>query len=107
MDTTLRSNNWMISNNFKIDIPKLPIGVFADFGMFQSYLSGNNIKWGYNAGIYTSIVVNEEIIGVYLPILYSDNIGGTLNELKVLQRISFIFDLENINPFTIKKTIKP
>ncbi|MDC3133589.1 M1 family metallopeptidase [Bacteroidota bacterium] len=107
MDSTLRSNNWMISNNFKIDIPKLPIGVFADFGMFQSYLSGNNIKWGYNAGIYTSIVVNEEIIGVYLPILYSDNIGGTLNELKVLQRISFIFDLENINPFTIKKTIKP
>ena len=31
MDTTLRSDNWMISNNFKIDIPKLPIGVFASF----------------------------------------------------------------------------
>ena len=31
MDTTLISDNWMISNNFKIDIPKLPIGLFADF----------------------------------------------------------------------------
>ena len=107
MDTTLRSNNWMISNNFKMDIPKLPIGVFADLGIFKSSSGDNKIKWGYNAGIYTSIVVNEEIIGIYLPILYSDNIGGTLNDFKVLQRINFIFNLKSINPFTIKKTIKP
>ena len=107
MDTTLRSNNWMISNNFKMDIPKLPIGIFADLGIFKSSSGDNKIKWGYNAGIYTSIVVNEEIIGIYLPILYSDNIGGTLNDFKVLQRINFIFNLKSINPFTIKKTIKP
>ena len=107
MDTTLRSNSWMISNNFKMDIPKLPIGIFADLGMFKSSSGDNKIKWGYNAGIYTSIVVNEEIIGIYLPILYSDNIGGTLNDFKVLQRINFIFNLKSINPFTIKKTIKP
>ena len=84
MDTTLRSNSWMISNNFKMDIPKLPIGIFADLGIFKSSSGDNKIKWGYNAGIYTSIVVNEEIIGIYLPILYSDNIGGTLNDFKVL-----------------------
>ena len=107
MDTTLRSNSWMISNNFKMDIPKLPIGIFADLGIFKSSSGDNKIKWGYNAGIYTSIVVNEEIIGIYLPILYSDNIGGTLNDFKVLQRINFIFNLKSINPFTIKKTIKP
>ena len=107
MDTTLRSNNWMISNNFKIDIPKLPIGVFADFGVFKSSIGENKIKWGYNAGIYTSIVVNEEIIGIYLPILYSENIGESLNNFKVLQRINFIFNLKSINPFTIKKTIRP
>ena len=107
MDTTLRSNNWMISNNFKMDIPKLPIGVFADLGIFKSSSGDNKIKWGYNAGIYTSIVVNEEIIGIYLPILYSYNLGGTLNDFKVLQRINFIFNLKSINPFTIKKTIKP
>ena len=107
MNTTLRSNNWMISNNFKIDIPKLPIGVFADFGVFSSSTGDNKIKLGYNAGIYTSIVVNEEIIGIYLPIFYSDNIGGTLNDFKVLQRINFIFNLKSINPFTVKKTIKP
>lgn len=107
MDTTLRSNSWMISNNFKMDIPKLPIGIFADLGIFKSSSGDNKIKWGYNAGIYTSIVVNEEIIGIYLPILYSDNIGGTLNDFKVLQRINFIFNLKSINPFTIKKSIKP
>ena len=107
MDTTLRSDNWMISNNFKIDIPKLPIGVFADFGVFSSSASENKVKWEYNAGIYASVVVNEEIIGIYLPILYSDNIGETLNDFKVLQRINFIFNLKSLNPFTIKKSIKP
>ena len=107
MDTTLRSNSWMISNNFKMDIPKLPIGIFADLGIFKSSSGDDKIKLEYNAGIYTSIVVNEEIIGIYLPILYSDNIGGTLNDFKVLQRINFIFNLKSINPFTIKKTIKP
>lgn len=107
MDTTLRSDNWMISNNFKIDIPKLPIGVFADFGVFSSSAGENKVKWEYNAGIYASVVVNEEIIGIYLPILYSDNIGETLSDFKVLQRINFIFNLKSLNPFTIKKTIKP
>ena len=107
MDTTLRSNNWMISNNLKIDIPKLPIGVFADVGIFKSSTGENKIKWGYNSGIFFSINVNEEILGIYLPILYSENIGESLKELKVLQRISFIFNLQSINPFHLKKTIKP
>ena len=106
-DTNLKTNNWMISNNLKIDIPKLPLGIFADFGMFQSTNQDNKISWEYNTGIFTRIIINDEIIGIYLPLFYSDNIGASLNELKVLQRISFIFNLQNINPFTIKKTIKP
>jgi hypothetical protein len=106
-DTNLRSNNWMVSNNLKIDIPKLPLGIFADFGMFQSTNQDNVISWGYNTGIFTRIIINDEIIGIYLPLFYSDNIGASLDDLEVLQRISFIFNLQNINPFTIKKTIKP
>ena len=107
MDTTLKSNNWMISNNFKIDIPKLPIGIFTDIGVFKSNVGENKVNWGYNAGIFTRIAVNEEIIGIYLPILYSNNFGASLNNLKILQRISFIFNLNNINPFHLKKTIEP
>ena len=106
-DTNLRTNNWMVSNNLKIDIPKLPLGIFADFGMFQSTSQENKINWAYNTGIFTRLILNDEIIGIYLPLFYSDNIGASLNELKVLQRISFIFNLQNLNPFTIKKTIKP
>ena len=107
MDTTLRTNQWMISNNFKIAIPKLPIGVYADLGLFQPTELDSKLSWGYNAGIFFSISVNEEILGIYLPILYSENIGESLKELKVLQRISFIFNLQSINPFHLKKTIKP
>ena len=107
MDTTLKSNNWMISNNFKIDIPKLPIGIFTDIGVLKSNTGENKVNWGYNAGIFTKIAVNEEIIGIYLPILYSNNFGASLNNLKTLQRISFIFNLNNINPFHLKKTIEP
>ena len=107
MDTTLKSNNWMISNNFKIDIPKLPIGIFTDIGVFKSNTGENKVNWGYNAGIFTKIAVNEEIIGIYLPILYSNNFGTSLDNLEILQRISFIFNLNNINPFHLKKTIEP
>ena len=93
-DTNLRSNNWMISNNFKIDIPKLPLGIFADFGMFQSTsqeikLFGNTIQ-----EYLLRIILNDEIIGIYLPLLYSNNIKASLNELKILQRINFIFNLQ-------------
>ena len=107
MDTSLRSNNWMISNNFKIDIPKLPIGVFADIGLFQPTNLNSKLTLGYNAGVFFSLNIGDEILGIYLPILYSENIGESLDDLKVLQRISFIFNLQSINPFTIKKTLKP
>ena len=106
MDTTLKSNNWMISNNFKIDIPKLPIGIFSDIGVFKSNVE-NKVNWGYNVGIFTRIAIKEDIIGIYLPILYSNNFGTSLDNLEILQRISFIFNLNNINPFHLKKTIEP
>ncbi len=107
METTLRSNKWLISNNFKIDIPKLPVGVFADLGLFPSNQQLNKVYFEYNAGIFSKININDEIIGIYLPILFSENIGTSIKELKVLQRVSFIFNLNNINPFEIKKTIRP
>ena len=107
METTLRSNKWLISNNFKIDIPKLPVGVFADFGLFPSNQQLNKVYFEYNVGIFSKIYINDEIIGIYLPVLFSENIGTSIKELKVLQRVSFIFNLNNINPFEIKKTIRP
>ena len=107
IDNNSRSNSWMITNNFKIDIPKTPIGIFADLGVYEETYRGNKLSWDYNAGIYFSFSINEEIIGIYLPLFYSNRIGESLNNLKSFQRINFIFNLKGINPFHIKKTIKP
>ena len=54
----------MITNNFKIDIPKTPVGIFADLGVYEETYRENKLSWDYNAGIYFSFSINEEIIGV-------------------------------------------
>ena len=107
MENTLRSNKWLISNNFKIDIPKMPVGIFADFGLIPSNQQLNKVYFEFNAGIFTRINIVNEIIGIYFPLLYSENIQSSLNELNFLQRVNFIFNLNSINPFDIKKTIRP
>ena len=83
------------------------VGIFADLGLFPSNQQLNKVYFEYNAGIFSKININDEIIGIYLPVLFSENIGTSIKELKVLQRVSFIFNLNNINPFEIKKTIRP
>ena len=71
----------------------------------------------YNAGLKTTIIQinNQPILEIYIPLIYSENIGNsrnltnaiTVNELSFLQRINFIFNFKSLNPFLIKKQLKP
>ena len=36
----------MITNNFKIDIPKTPVGIFADLGVYEETYRENKLSWG-------------------------------------------------------------
>ena len=74
-------------------------------------------KLSYNAGIKTTIIQinNQPILEIYIPLIHSENIGNsrnltnaiTVNELSLLQRINFIFNFKSLNPFLIKKQLKP
>ena len=71
----------------------------------------------YNAGLKATLIQinNKPIIEIYLPLMYSENIGSSrnltnaiaVNELSFFQRINFIFNFKSLNPFLIKKQIKP
>ena len=69
----------------------------------------------YNSGIYYSLKVsNKEILSIYLPLLFSDEIADaivlsstTIENIHFLQRITFIFNIQEINPFQIIRNIAP
>ena len=71
----------------------------------------------YNAGLKATLIQinNKPILEIYVPLMYSENIGSSrnltnavaVNELSFFQRINFIFNFKSLNPFLIKKQIKP
>ena len=126
------SGDWLIASNLSMDIPKLPIGLFLDLGAYPSYfvnantsdvIESTNIL--YSGGINFEIEANNKLVlGIYLPLFYSEEIANSyvtddpispypnpnpikIKDLNFLQRITFVFNINNINPFTLKKNIKP
>ena len=71
----------------------------------------------YNAGLKATLIQinNKPMLEIYVPLMYSENIGSSrnltnavaVNELSFFQRINFIFNFKSLNPFLIKKQIKP
>ena len=119
-----KSDDWLISTNINADIPGLPLGLFLDLAYYDEplYMANTGFwttdhKLSYNAGIKTTIIQinNQPILEIYIPLIYSENIGNsrnltnaiTVNELSLLQRINFIFNFKSLNPFLIKKQLKP
>jgi len=119
-----KSDDWLLSTNIKTDIPGLPFGLFLDFAYYDEPLFMANMgSWttnhilSYNAGLKTTIIQinNKPILEIYVPIIYSENISSSrnltnavaVNELSFFQRINFIFNFKSLNPFLIKKQIKP
>ena len=124
INTSLGSSaSWLISTNISLKVPKVPINLFSDFGVYPNIIydvnnqqSTEEVKFLYNTGISFNIKIqNKPFIGIYLPIFYSKAIEksyvpGTNKEigsLSSLQKITFVFNLNNINPFEIKKSIRP
>ena len=118
------SGDWLIASNLSMDIPKSPIGLFLDLGAYPSYFVNANTSevvestnFLYSSGLNYEIEVNNKLVlGIYLPLFYSDDIANSyvtgqntdkIIDLNILQRITFVFNINNINPFTLKKNIKP
>ena len=118
-----KSDDWLLSTNINTDIPGLPFGLFLDLAYYDEPLFMANMgSWttnhilSFNAGLKTTIIQinNKPILEIYVPLMYSENIGSsrnltnavTVNELSFFQRINFIFNFKSLNPFLIKKQIK-
>jgi hypothetical protein len=117
------SDSWLISSNFLLKLPKLPLRLFTDFGAYPTIKYNANTQQSitstqllYNFGLNFNISLDSKtIIGIYLPLLYSDEIDksfipGTnkpIESLSLLQKITFVLNLNEINPFKIKKNIRP
>jgi hypothetical protein len=107
------SNSWLASLNFKVEAPiGIPIGVFADAGMHPVKVNANGqvtdeVRVQYDGGIY--IPIRKDIFEIYIPLLYSADIKSALDYSNVsfMQRIRFVLNFNELNPFKIVKNIKP
>ena len=122
-----RPEKWLIATNLKLEIPKVPIGLFSDLGVFPNYEVFYNPSTGsteesktiepmLNAGFYFSIKANNKaFLSVYFPLLYSQNIKtsavysavNSIKDLDFLQKITFVIALDNINPRNLIKDFGP
>ena len=107
------SNSWLASLNFKIEAPiGIPIGLFADAGMHPVRIVSNGqvkeeVRLQYDGGIY--IPVRKDIFEIYIPLFYSEDIKSALTyaDVSFMQRIRFVLNFNELNPFKIVKNIKP
>ena len=124
------SDSWLLATNLSAKVPRLPFRFFMDIGVFPSItvkvkadnsiekINEKNIL--YAGGLSFDIKSNDKtILGVYIPLIYSNEFGKssergtntgtnkTIDDLPLIQKITFVFNLNEINPFTIKKNIRP
>ena len=108
---------WIMATNLKLEIPKIPVGIFTDFGVFPNYKTfiyngieetSKNIELMINAGFYIQAKLNKkEVFTIYVPIIQSENIRSSaiygsyqnkISDLNIFQKITFVLSLENISP---------
>jgi len=110
--TSYASNNWILSSNVKIESPVGPIGIFADAGLYPYTQVSNGattekVGFLYDAGIY--IHLPKDIFEIYIPLVYANDISTELeyNNINFLQRIRFMININQLNPFKMLREIKP
>ena len=106
------SNNWLISLNTKLDLPKLPFGVFADIAYYPYKENNQGVirnKVGSNFDFGLWIPIKKNLIELYVPLLYSENIQKEIdyNNISFLQRITFVIQFNSLNPLQLINSLKP
>lgn len=96
-----RSNDWLISANFSIDIfKKIPISLFFNISTFSgaSKVLENGELFIYEAGV--SIPIIRQILEINIPLFISKDMQrvSDLNQQQFVNRIRFIFNLNKLNP---------
>ncbi len=92
--TTLAfSDDWLSSINIKAALPaRIPLSLYADFGL-TSYAGDSNINYAWNTGV--ALIVVRDIFEIYFPVAMSSE----LNQLSYFQKVRFMLNLHQLNPF--------
>ncbi|MFN5295073.1 MAG: M1 family metallopeptidase, partial [Flavobacteriales bacterium] len=122
--TTQSANRLLLSLNSEMEVPfKLPLSVYGGAAFLKNEADvkafppsqgsptslpaptdySNRIAW--NAGVAVRIIPN--IFKIYVPIVYSSNIGDEVDarSLNFAQCILFELNLQGMNPFKITETV--
>lgn len=84
------SNKFMASANLYAELPWGPIGVFADYGVFDN---GNKLITAADAGLGLRLLNGD--LAVYFPLLQTDNLSNSLSGLDYLNTVRFTINLSN------------
>jgi hypothetical protein len=101
-----QSNKWIAALNIDIDIPvPLPIGIFGGLGTYdgiKNVFTDLDNFFMYEGGV--SIRPFRDILEIYVPLFYSDDINNTLelNNIKFIEQVRFVFNISKLNPFAIR-----
>ncbi len=104
-----RVNAWMATLNIKADLPGiLPIKAFIDIGTFKdakNHIEEYNDVILFDAGICISLV--DDALECYFPFLLSKGINQYKkdNEIKTLEQIRFVINLNMLNPLNLRNKI--
>lgn len=105
--STQVTDAWLIAVNIESTLPgKIPIRPYFDIGMGKSGASAGglfNQEFIYTGGF--SIVIAEDILEVYVPLLSSEQLVDRydFSDIDFLQRISFKLNLSLANPLKLLK----
>ncbi len=96
----------ILASNVTVDVPKVPLQVFADFGMLRSYSPfGSNLNY-YDVGV--SIKLVDDFLGIHFPLMGTGFVGqGFVNSGRELQdnmRFTFKWRMRPVEQ-TIRKRV--
>jgi hypothetical protein len=102
------NNLWISSVNIKGDLPYINfLKLYFDAGIHPDLNAGNQPQFNFVGGFY--IPLRKDIVEIYVPLFYSQNIKDilTAQDIHFWQQIRFSFNINQLNPFKIIKEVKP
>ncbi len=95
------ANEYLLAANFKSTLlSKLPVKAYFNLGYGKN--SSSLIPWSEKTLVEggLALVIVPDAFEIYLPLIYSDDFKKRLeiNDVKLLQRVSFLLDIDGLNP---------
>ena len=103
------TNNWLSTLNLQVDVPVVPLAVFADFGATRESfgVGGKSRNTYYDAGFAVPLLefavpLLKDVLQIYLPVAgtqYENTLPSSRKDFT--DRIRFVLRLDRLSPFRL------